>query len=232
VTPARLRFGLAVSGLSLACGRSQPADAYDAAMTATTDILQSIENRIQEVQNEIDTLTTARAALLNGEGPANARVKAAPRAATARRSARRSRTAAATTAAVTASSPDPAAAAAAAEPSPAASPAPAEPSRAAASPRRAARGGRRAKPQRKTEIVPAGKLELLLADTGGLTTSALAEQSNGNRDQVLTLLRELESAGRIRRSGQRRSTRWHVITDEDRVAQRAAELAARRKNAA
>lgn len=226
-----MQFGLAVNGLSLPGARSQPAGAYDAAMTATTDILRSIENRIQEIQNEIDTLTTARAALRNGEGPANARVKAAPSAATTRRSARRSRTAAATTAAVTATSPEPTAAAAASEAPPAASPAAAAPSRAAATPRRA-RGGRRAKPQRKTEIVPAGKLELLLADTGGLTTSALAEQTNGNRDQVLTLLRELETAGRIRRSGQRRSTRWHVITDEDRVAQRAAELAARRKTAA
>jgi hypothetical protein len=227
-----VQFGLAVNRLSLPGTRSQPAGAYDAAMTATTDILRSIENRIQEIQNEIDTLTTARAALRNGEGPANARVKAAPRAATTRRSARRSRAAAATTAAVTATSPEPAAAtAAASEAPPTASPAAAAPARPAPSPLRA-RGGRRAKPQRKTDIVPAGKLELLLADTGGLTTSALAEQSNGDRDQVLTLLRELEAAGRIRRSGQRRSTRWHVITDEDRVAQRAAELAARRKTAA
>ena len=54
-------------------------------------------------------------------------------------------------------------------------------------------------------------------------------RANGDRDQVLTLLRELEAAGRIRRTGQRRSTRWHVITDEDRIRERAAELASRRK---
>jgi DNA-binding IclR family transcriptional regulator len=75
--------------------------------------------------------------------------------------------------------------------------------------------------------VPAGRLESLLSENGGLTTSALAERTNGNRDQVLTLLRELEAAGRIRRTGQRRSTRWHAITDEDRIRERAAELAAR-----
>ena len=68
---------------------------------------------------------------------------------------------------------------------------------------------------------------MLLSENGGLTTSVLAERTNGDRDQVLTLLRELEAAGRIRRSGQRRSTRWHAITDDDRIRQRAAELAAR-----
>jgi tRNA(Ser,Leu) C12 N-acetylase TAN1 len=57
----------------------------------------------------------------------------------------------------------------------------------------------------------------------------LAERTNGDRDQVLTLLRELEAAGRIRRSGQRRGTRWHAITDEDRIRERAAELASRSK---
>jgi DNA-binding IclR family transcriptional regulator len=80
--------------------------------------------------------------------------------------------------------------------------------------------------------VPAGRLEALLSENGGLTTSALAEQTKGDRDQVLTLLRELETAGRVRRSGQRRSTRWHAITDEDRIRERAADLAGRRKRAA
>jgi hypothetical protein len=46
---------------------------------------------------------------------------------------------------------------------------------------------------------------------------------------VLSLLRELEAAGRVRRTGQRRSTRWHAFTDEDRIRERAAQLAARSK---
>ena len=70
---------------------------------------------------------------------------------------------------------------------------------------------------------------MLLSENGGLTTSVLAERTNGDRDQVLNLLRELEAAGRIRRSGQRRSTRWHAVTDEDRIRERAADLAARSK---
>jgi hypothetical protein len=87
----------------------------------------------------------------------------------------------------------------------------------------------RTKPVTRLEIVPAGKLENLLGASAGLPTSALAEQAGGDRDQVLTLLRELEAAGRIRRTGERRATRWHVITDEDRIAARAAQPASRSK---
>jgi hypothetical protein len=79
--------------------------------------------------------------------------------------------------------------------------------------------------------VGAGKLELLLSGVDGLATSALAEQSNANRDQVLALLRELEAAGRVRRSGQRRATRWHAISDDERIQKRAAELKAQSRAA-
>jgi len=85
----------------------------------------------------------------------------------------------------------------------------------------------RRRPARKAqEIVPAGKLTALLSGSGGMSTAELAEASNGKPDQVLALLRELETGDQIRRTGQRRGTRWHLITDEDRVAARAAEIAA------
>jgi len=77
--------------------------------------------------------------------------------------------------------------------------------------------------------VPADQVESLLSGNGGLTTSELADRANGNRDQVLGLLRDLEAAGRVRRTGQRRGTRWHQITDEDRIRVRAAELEATRR---
>ncbi len=147
-------------------------------MRTTQDIVESIENRLRELNQEIETLTAARSALDREEAGRSAPVAAAT-AAPARPAKRRSR--------------------------------------------RRTRGGV------ASEIVPAGRLELLLSENGGLTTSVLAERTNGNRDQVLTLLRELEAAGRVRRTGQRRSTRWHAITDEDRIRDRAAELAARRK---
>jgi hypothetical protein len=50
--------------------------------------------------------------------------------------------------------------------------------------------------------------------------------ANGARAQVLALLKEQETAGEVRRSGTRAATRWHVITDEDRIAARATELTA------
>ncbi|HTU87232.1 MAG TPA: hypothetical protein VMF57_16755 [Solirubrobacteraceae bacterium] len=150
-------------------------------MKTTQQIVDSIDSRLRELNQEIATLDAARSAL--GTEPAS---RPAP------------------------------------QPAVAASPQPRKPAR-----RRARR-----KPARSSDVVPAGRLELLLSENGGLTTSALAEQTNGNRDQVLTLLRELEAAGKIRRTGQRRGTRWHAITDEDRIRERAAELAGRRKRAA
>jgi hypothetical protein len=89
------------------------------------------------------------------------------------------------------------------------------------------------KPRRRRRRATAGKpvkaqtAEQLLANSDGLTTAAIAERAGADRDQVLLLLRELEQAQRVRRTGQRRATRWHAITDEDRIRERAAELASR-----
>ena len=77
----------------------------------------------------------------------------------------------------------------------------------------------------------AARLQALLADHDGLTTTAIAQHTAANRIRLLAVLRRLETAGQIRRTGVRRSTRWHVITDEDRIAQRAAHLASQRRAA-
>jgi hypothetical protein len=87
-----------------------------------------------------------------------------------------------------------------------------------------ARNARRKPAEPKYQVVPAGKLTSLLARTDGLRTAELAKATNGDPAQVLTLLKEQESAGEVRRTGTRAATRWHVITDEDRIAARAAEL--------
>jgi hypothetical protein len=94
--------------------------------------------------------------------------------------------------------------------------------------RRAKQVARRKAPKR-TEVLLAGKAERMLAETDGLTTAALAGQAGADRDQVLALLRDLEQARRVRRTGERRSTRWYAITDEDRIRERAAELERRSK---
>jgi len=76
------------------------------------------------------------------------------------------------------------------------------------------------------EVVPAGKIIALLGGSDGMSTRELCQASNGEPAQVLALLKEQEGAGQIRRSGSRAATRWHLVTDEDRIAARAAELRA------
>ena len=87
------------------------------------------------------------------------------------------------------------------------------------------------KPRRhrqKVQVLTADQLQLILSGSAdGLSTAAIAEQGHADPAQVLTVLRKLETAGQVRRSGERRGTRWHLTTDEDRVAERAAEHAAR-----
>lgn len=77
----------------------------------------------------------------------------------------------------------------------------------------------------RRDPVPAAKIERLLIDGGELTTGQLAERAGGDRDQILGVLRELETAGKVSRSGERRTTKWRAFTDEDWVSRRAAELA-------
>jgi hypothetical protein len=102
-----------------------------------------------------------------------------------------------------------------------------------ASPRRNARRASRSQESRpSTEVAPAGKLHRLLAASDGLSTATLAERANADPAQVLPLLREMEVAGRVRRSGQRRGTRWHAVASEEEwIAHRAAELAGRSRSA-
>jgi hypothetical protein len=95
----------------------------------------------------------------------------------------------------------------------------------------AVRRTRRGRRRRSGEAVSAVKLEGLLTEHSGITSTALAELADGRRDQVLTVLRELETAGRARRTGQRRGTRWHAVTDEDRISARVAELEKQSKRA-
>jgi predicted Rossmann fold nucleotide-binding protein DprA/Smf involved in DNA uptake len=63
-----------------------------------------------------------------------------------------------------------------------------------------------------TEVVPADKLEKLVAKSDDISTANLAKQASAEPDQVLALLRELDKDGKVRRTGQRRGTRWHAIS--------------------
>ncbi len=145
-------------------------------MPSFEQLIQSIDDRIREVNREIESLQDARSALVaNGSAPA------------------------------------------------AAHPAERPPPR----PERRARARRR--PSGRPDVLLAETAERMLAETNGMSTGALAKEAGADRDQVLGLLRDLETARRVRRTGQRRATRWHAITDEDRIQERAAELESRRR---
>jgi uncharacterized small protein (DUF1192 family) len=82
-----------------------------------------------------------------------------------------------------------------------------------------------ARPQSAGGAVGAETLERLLADaTAGLSANAIAKHAHAGYARTLKLLHELEAAGRVRQSGSRRSSVWQLITDEERIAARAAEL--------
>ena len=174
---------------------------YYRRMPETHDIVISIDKRLAEARKEIASLEAALTAMS----------KSAKAASTAAPTASRRANDGATT------------------PSRRANDTATTPSRRAngAAPSRA----RRPKAAKRGQVVPAGKIEALLRSGDGMSTGELADQASGDRQQVLTLLRELEAAGQVRRSGDRRSTRWHAITDEDRIAARVAELERQSKRA-
>jgi hypothetical protein len=91
------------------------------------------------------------------------------------------------------------------------------------------RTAKRAPARATPRVLTVETLAAALAGSDGRTTGELAKATNGNSRQLLSLLKEQEDAGQVRRSGQRRGTRWHLITDEDRIAARAAELEDQRK---
>jgi hypothetical protein len=88
---------------------------------------------------------------------------------------------------------------------------------------------RRAARRVKVDPVPSGKLISLLGSSDGMTATALAKEAGGNANQVRVLLQELAQAGDVRRTGERRGTRWHLITDEEKIAARAGEIEAQMK---
>jgi hypothetical protein len=80
---------------------------------------------------------------------------------------------------------------------------------------------------RAAAVLSLDAVEGLLVDRDGVGSRQLADHAGAEQAVVLGRLRELEALGRVRRSGQRRGTRWHLVTDVDRVAVRAGELARR-----
>jgi predicted Rossmann fold nucleotide-binding protein DprA/Smf involved in DNA uptake len=49
-----------------------------------------------------------------------------------------------------------------------------------------------------------------LVTTGGVPASEIRQQTGGSADAVLRVLKQLESDGAVKRTGARRSTKWHL----------------------
>jgi len=56
----------------------------------------------------------------------------------------------------------------------------------------------------------------------GVPAREIRSQVNGSDNQVLKVLKDLESEGKIKRTGQRRATKWHLATENGSSATRAA----------
>ncbi len=161
-------------------------------MPSLDQIRQSIEARLTELQSEIVTLETARAALH-------------------------------------ASAPTAASNGAGAGPAPSAPTVAANGAGGDAAPTRAPRPRRaRRKPRKseqRVEVLLAGKLEAMLGEAqDGLSAITISKRANAGYKQVRDLLRELEASGQVRRTGTRRTSVWKLITEEEQIAERAAEL--------
>ena len=61
---------------------------------------------------------------------------------------------------------------------------------------------------------------------------ALANRAGVSEAKVRERLVELERAGEARNTGSRRTSLWRLLTDEQRIAERAAELAQTSRTAA
>jgi hypothetical protein len=218
-------------------------------------LLHAIENRLDETGSEITRLEAARSALTT---PTTTTSASSP----TRTSARRSRPGASSKPTRAPAEPEPAAIGAAPEPAePIAStidpglsrpgdPEPAAPSPkgsepeppdqiadaaapTARKPRRRRSATRASRGTRAAATLSAGTLERLLVSTpGGLSATRIAEQASASYPATLKLLRELAASGHVRRSGERRSTSWRAITDEHRIAERAATAPRQRRSRA
>jgi len=185
-------------------------------MSYIPQLLDSLDRRLDELTTEIRALEAARAALDATGGDAPSRTVTGTSARTSIRRQPSARTRTAPTATPASAAADDGNAAPVATTKDVATPIARKPRR-----RAAARARRSAVPLGR------GALERLLADTtAGMSAGAVAERADAGYGRVLALLHELEAAGRVRRTGARRSTLWRLVSDEERIAQRAAELEA------
>ena len=78
---------------------------------------------------------------------------------------------------------------------------------------------------RRADEHPEQTIEALLGEsTDGISAVALSKRAGMGYARVLHRLHELESAGTVLSTGTKRTSLWRLVTDEDRIAKRVAEL--------
>lgn len=178
-------------------------------MSDSEQILDVIDVRLVEVRSEIAALQAARAALI-GQLQAKGATRRGPG-----RPKRPTHVPA----------PPPASRAAGSDGSASPSAATAPRSRGTSKPPRSVR-------TRRAKAMLNGAIENILRENPeGLSAAALTKVTGASHAGVTTRLRELEQAGEVRRSGARRTSRWRIVSGEEQIAERAAELEKTRSRA-
>jgi hypothetical protein len=182
-------------------------------MSNLQEITDAIDDRLVELKQQIASLEAARRALteIQRSRPPESKPAATTRAPA---KARRSRTA---------TPRRPAASAAAA-------PAGAKPTRSSGAQPGATKASttrtRKSSPKKRRRELEPGQIEGLLRESeDGLSLVALARRAEVSEAKVADRLATLERSGEARKSGPRRTSLWRLVTDEERIAERAAELA-------
>jgi hypothetical protein len=222
-------------------------------MSNLQEITDAIDGRLAELKQQIASLEAARRALTDirrspADGGADSRPATAPRKPTKPRRSRAStpsRSEAEASASAGPSAPPTSNGAGhAAEITPPAKPArrrrPSAPAATAPARSRAAQpatapapaaAAKKARPTksspkgRRRELEPGQIEDLLRNSEDGLSLVALTRRAGVSEAKVAERLTTLERSGEARRSGPRRTSLWRLVTDEERIAERAAELA-------
>lgn len=106
------------------------------------------------------------------------------------------------------------------------SPGTSAPARSPRSASRTTQSAARPRPSRRRsrELEPGRIEELLRASSSGLSLAALAKELDVSAARIRAKLDELQRSGQVRSEGSRRTSRWRLVTDEERIAERVAEL--------
>ena len=174
-------------------------------MSYLDSLLSSIDRRLDELAAEIDRLETARTALDSPEVGAVSGRKTPTRSRSRSRSRR-------------VDPPKPVERSEKEPPVEVAAPRALRPRASGGRRSRSASGG--AGPSSVGSLRREDLEQILSGNEAGLTANDIAGEAGVGHQATLRLLRELEASGRVRREGSRRSTRWRLVSDEDRIAQR------------